>query len=422
MKRVQLFLCSLVAMFMLSANSAWAQYVKLTAEDGTVSWIEIKGVINGSDIEISTGGYNSAIDKNTKGSIDLNEVWSESGERGRHYRVTSIGNYAFYYCSGLTSINMPVTVTSIGNSAFEYCSGLTSITIPNRVTSIGLRAFFRCKSLTSIAIPNSVTSIEYGTFWGCSSLSSVDIPSSVTSIGERAFYSSGLTSIAIPNGVTSIENEAFSGCSYLTSLDIPSSVTSIGNSAFASCSGLTSVVIPSSVTSIGKRAFASCINLTSFFSNITDVFVTGDEAFDDCNKASLYVPNGKVDVYQSTADWNRFSKIEEKPGTFILSCNDKGTVRVNRSIQFTNSVSEVIVNDGQDHSFYFEPNDDCKLKQVLIDGKDVTRSVKYNELIAKMYKGSKMIVTFDKPGYDVNGDGTVDISDVVKLVNFILGQ
>ncbi len=64
-------------------------------------------------------------------------------------------------------------MTSIGNYAFDGCSGLTSITIPNSVTSIGEWAFSGCSGLTSITIPNSVTSIEYHAFSGCSGLTSV---------------------------------------------------------------------------------------------------------------------------------------------------------------------------------------------------------------------------------------------------------
>ena len=58
--------------------------------------------------------------------------------------VTSIGSYAFLYCTGLTSITIPESVTSIGDFAFEGCTGLTSITIPNNVISIGSYAFYNC--------------------------------------------------------------------------------------------------------------------------------------------------------------------------------------------------------------------------------------------------------------------------------------
>ena len=101
--------------------------------------------------------------------------------------VTSIGNYAFFLCSSLTSITIPDSVTSIGNYAFWDCSSLTSITIPDSVTSIGDSAFYRCSSLTSITIPSSVTSIGNFAFKDCSSLTSITIPSSVTSIGSYAF-------------------------------------------------------------------------------------------------------------------------------------------------------------------------------------------------------------------------------------------
>ena len=142
----------------------------------------------------------------------------------------------------VTKDGVKYTVTSIGNDAFWSCSGLTSVTIPDGVTSIGDYAFYFCLRLTSVTIPDGVTSIGDYAFWNCSGLTSVDIPDSVTSIGNYAFsWCSGLTSVTIPDGVTSIGDYAFSYCTDLTSVDIPDSVTSIGNGAFLECSGLTSV-------------------------------------------------------------------------------------------------------------------------------------------------------------------------------------
>ncbi|MCR5362334.1 MAG: leucine-rich repeat protein [Bacteroidales bacterium] len=186
--------------------------------------------------------------------------------------VTSIGEDAFYGCTGLTSITIPSGVTSIGGGAFLLCTGLTSIEIPSSVTTIGNSAFQRCRVLTSIEIPSSVTSIGSGAFQDCSSLTSIEIPSGVTSIGGWAFYRcTGLTSITIPSSVTSIGKSAFYDCDGLTSITIPSGVTSIGDEAFSSCTGLTSIEIPSSVTSIGSYAFYLCNNLTT-------VYYTGTEA------------------------------------------------------------------------------------------------------------------------------------------------
>ena len=209
--------------------------------------------------------------------------------------VTSIGEYAFEDCTGLTSVTIGNGVTSIGEGAFINCTGLTSVTIGNGVTSIGSWAFWGCSGLTSITvaqgntkyhsagnclietesktlvvgcknsiIPNDgrVTSIGDRAFINCTGLTSITIPDSVTSIGGGAFYDcTGLTSVTIGNSVTSIGDAAFGNCTGLTSITIPDSVTVIGWEAFAGCSGLTSITIPDSVTSIGD-SFKGCDNLT----------------------------------------------------------------------------------------------------------------------------------------------------------------
>ena len=64
--------------------------------------------------------------------------------------ITSVNQYVFYGCSGLTSVTIPNSVMSIGSYAFRYCRGLTSVTIGSGTTSIGARAFNGCSGLTNI--------------------------------------------------------------------------------------------------------------------------------------------------------------------------------------------------------------------------------------------------------------------------------
>ena len=227
--------------------------------------------------------------------------------------VTSIGYYAFYECTNLTSITIPNSITNIREAAFMNCSSLTSITIPDSVINISDNAFCRCSSLTEISvsannayycsengvlfnkektelicypadkteasysIPSGVTSIAPYAFYWCSSLTSVTIPASMMDIGPFAFIGcNSLTDISVPasneyyyseNGVLFNKEKTellrYPAGKTETVYSIPDSVTSIGRDAFYGCGNLTSIVIPDSVTSIGSGAFENCDSLTS---------------------------------------------------------------------------------------------------------------------------------------------------------------
>ena len=230
------------------------------------------------------------------------------------YSVTSIGEYAFMDCIGLTSITIPNSVADIGRVAFFGCTGLTSVSIPNSVTSIGDSAFEGCSGLTSVTIPNSVTSIGRSTFSLCFGLTSVIIPSSITSIGKNAFFRcSSLTSVIIPNSVLSIGEGAFFLCTGLTSVTIGNSVSTIGDSAFDSCKELTSIVIPSSVTSIGRGVFADCEKLVHIV--VASDYMTYDSR-GDCNAIIASSQNELISACNNTIIPNSVTSIGESAFTY----------------------------------------------------------------------------------------------------------
>ncbi len=267
--------------------------------------------------------------------------------------MTSIGDGAFEWCSGLTSVDIPNGVTSIGDYAFSGCSGLTSVIIPNSLTTISQGTFSGCSGLNSLVIPNNVTSIGEHAFSGCSGLNSLVIPNSMTSIGDGAFgHCSGLASIvvesgnakynshndcnaiietvtntliagckntAIPNSVTSIGDYAFSGCSGLTSVIIPSSVTSIGGYAFSNCSNLSYITIGKSVSRIEKFAFCSTQKLKHIKLLCSAPPTLSDYPFPtfDSYTATLEVPIGSKESYQNAEIWKKFMNIEEFDPTGI---------------------------------------------------------------------------------------------------------
>ena len=363
--------------------------------------------INGINYELVAKLKQVTVIKKSSGEYSGKVVIPESVEHeGTTYRVTSIGNWAFRDCSGLTSVTIPNSVESIGEWAFQFCSGLTSVSIGNSVTSIGDDAFAFCSGLTEMkvdannpkydsregcnaiietssntliygcqttVIPNSVMSIGDDAFCGCSCLTSVSIPNSVTSIGDDAFYYCyglisvtipnsvksigdgafmscyGLTSVTIGNSVESIGGDAFCYCKGLTSVTIPNSVTSIGQSAFAGCSGLTSVTIPNSVTSIREVTFAGCSGLKDVYCYAEKVPSVDTDAFYSSNysKATLHVPAGSIESYKTTEPWSSFGTIKALPQGMTLvdgEVYDNGYEQTLSTLTYTRTLPNLLWN------------------------------------------------------------------------------
>ncbi len=266
----------------------------------------------------------------------------------------TIGKFAFGFCNGLRSIELPSTLTSIGelafssssalrsvkisdksnskltnigDQAFAECGALESIDTSDTLTSIGYRAFYHCSALEAIDIPDTLTSMGREAFNGCSSLTYVNIPKGLTSIPDRAFVSAKLEEIELPPNLETIGNFAFAA-SPLTSLEIPATVTSIGDSAFAgaklkeielplnlkaignsvfAASPLTSLEIPATVTSIGNSAFAGAkLEEIELPPNLETI---GSSAFSSSPLTSLEIPATVTSIGYSTFSSATFTEV-----------------------------------------------------------------------------------------------------------------
>ncbi|MCI5683074.1 MAG: leucine-rich repeat domain-containing protein, partial [Clostridiales bacterium] len=205
---VSAMLMSFIPAFGLDSDAETYGDWLYTVSDGSATIVRYLGIVSGElDIPSQIGGY----------------------------RVTSIGDYAFEWCGGLTSVVIPDSVTSIGDFAFSRCEGLTSVVIPGSVTSIGACAFSGCSELVSITVAknngiyhskgNCLIETASKTLIAVCKNSVIPNDGSVTSIGDYVFaYCTGLTSVVIPDSVTSIGAGAFFGCDSLTSVVLPGSV------------------------------------------------------------------------------------------------------------------------------------------------------------------------------------------------------
>ena len=257
--------------------------------------------------------------------------------------VPDIGRGTFSNCTALTSVT--INSNSIVSKNYSYDSNIRTIFgeqvqnyfIGDVVTSIGKYAFYSCTELTSVTIPSFVTSIGNFAFADCAGLTSVTIPSCVNNIGDYAFaYCKGLTSVIIPEGVTNIGSHAFYSCAKLTSVTIGSSVTSISDCAFDG------VNIPT-VISLIENPFTINGITTRYHTFSASTF----------ENATLFVPMGTIDKYKAKEGWKDFSFIEEVDfaGTYKLTYLVDGEAIKSYDLKFGENITPEPVPTKEGYTF-----------------------------------------------------------------------
>ena len=337
--------------------------------------------------------------------------------------VTSIGNYAFYNCSKLTSVTIPEGVTTIGDYTFYNCSQLTNIEIPNSVTSMGYGVFRDCTSLTNVTIGSGVTNILNNIFNGCNKLESINVSEENKTYSgvDGILYNKEQTEIicipiaikevSIPDTIIEIENGMFDSCRSLTSVTIGRGVADIGNIAFSKCSKLENinvseknanyssvggilynkqrtemimvpratkeVDVPNTVTKIKNYAFYNCDNLKmiTIGDRVTDIEIE-EVSFYNCSELkSINVSNNNtayssIDGILYNKEQTRLVKVPRTVEKVLMP----GTIETigNYAYNDCTNLSDIVIRNGVKTIESYAFNNCSRLKNINIPN-SVTR-------------------------------------------------
>lgn len=198
--------------------------------------------------------------------------------------ITTVGMYAFYYCTALTDVDLP-NVTHVDKMSFSNCSALARLNMPNLVTTAN-EPFAHCTALKSVSFPRLKT-CESSLLRGCTNLETVDVPE-LDAIPDFFVYQAknSLKSVSC-HAATSIGGYAFAQCTALTTVDAPC-VNSIANNAFEGCSNLAAVIL---------RYDGVCA--------LKNVNAFGNSAVSN-GSAYVYAPRAHLDSYKAATNWNTY--------------------------------------------------------------------------------------------------------------------
>ncbi len=248
--------------------------------------------------------------------------------------VTSIGEEAFYSCTGLKSLNsetdgvfnIPKGVKEINKSVFNKCKHMEEFT-SGTITKIAQYAFYDLSELKAVIVPNGLISIGIYAFYNCKSIETLNLGKKLQTIGEHAF--DGCISISkinseaentaiIPDTVTNIGNAAFKGVAQIYDWTLPfvGSSDSVRNEttvfgyifgyeyAYSELNGTIEqykdyhyrYYIPQTIkrvtisaqSEIPSYAFKNCSFIESIIFQ-TRIISTGDDAFQNCNANISYL-------------------------------------------------------------------------------------------------------------------------------------
>ena len=257
------------------------------------------------DLGTSTAAVVSGSTKYS-GDVVIPEVVTYEGV---DYRVTSIGQTAFYQCGGLKSVVIPNSVTTISFGAFQACSNLESVTIGNGLLNSYNSAFKGCNNLSEVHI-NSLDNwfnIKFN-----------DAQANPLYYAGKMYLNGELvTSIVIPDGITEIKPYLFYNYQLKGELVIPEGVTKIGKKTFFNCDSLASVTISKTVLEIDSSFYGGKSKKFIFLGNTPPRHV--DDRIFQPEADLIYVSNNST--YGFGIEYGRLSSMFEVGGVRYVPLN-----------------------------------------------------------------------------------------------------
>ena len=225
--------------------------------------------------------------------------------------VKSISDYAFYGCTGLTSLNIPEEVDLIGWRAFSGCTGLLTVSLSH--STIEECAFENCTGLSSADI--SDLHLGYNAFGNCTGLKSVSIhghvmPNTNVTHGSMEVPFNGCSNLKTVTLDCKYVWGMFRGLPSLTDVTITENAKLIDNYAFMDCTGLVSLTFPQTVESIASCVISGCTNFKDLTCLPPTAPQTFNNSFDEIIKnVVLHVPDYAIESYKGKEPWVNFMEI-----------------------------------------------------------------------------------------------------------------
>ena len=342
--------------------------------------------------------------------------------QGNLCTVNMIKDHAFAYCYSMVRAEIPFTVNKIDSYCFYDSRNISKFIMREGLQQIGSYAVSHVNKLPTVTIPASATTVSVNAFTYDPALKSIlvaDGNPNYTSVDGILFskdkkqlisFADGYgTQYTVPDGTKVIGTEAFRGATALSSVSLPKYLNEVGGYAFFDCSALTDITVPHGVTTIGNYAFGSCSAMTQTELPATLTSLGYRVFYNVPDLTTLKVKATTPPTCKTYFDSHSGETLETFMADHYTGVNlfvPPGCAQAYRAANTWKKFQNISETEFPAESMRGDVNGDGQV--------NITDAI---ALINHLSNSS----TIDMSGADTNFDGQVNITDVTVLLNYLLG-